>query len=173
MGQIVKRKKKGRTSKADLARQAVVRRGHRRQIWCVEPCGSRRGEPSPSLYVSSLFAWVVVVNGDLQLAICGVWVVVVNGGGSRSWVDVACFFLVVASLTAAISSEIKVMAVAVAVEDGSGAGTTTCCGAPCAIVYFVFGLNGTVGCECCLNQSRKLLFFCVALVVFVVLLQRK
>ena len=24
---------------------------------------------------------------------------------------------------------------------------------------FVFGLNGTVGCECCLNQSHKLLFF--------------
>ena len=27
-----------------------------------------------------------------RLAICGVWVVGVNGGGSRSWVDVACFF---------------------------------------------------------------------------------
>ena len=28
---------------------------------------------------------------------------------------------------------------------------------------FVFGLNGTVGCECCLNQSRKLLFFVLPL----------
>uniref|UniRef100_A0A2N9FV16 Uncharacterized protein n=1 Tax=Fagus sylvatica TaxID=28930 RepID=A0A2N9FV16_FAGSY len=28
MGQIVRRKKKGRPSKADLARRAVVRRGH-------------------------------------------------------------------------------------------------------------------------------------------------
>ena len=28
---------------------------------------------------------------------------------------------------------------------------------------FVFGLNGTVGCECCLNQSHKLLFFVLPL----------
>ena len=40
----------------------------------------------------------------------------------------------VASLTTAISSEIKAMVVAVVVEDGSGAGITTCCGALCAIV---------------------------------------
>ncbi len=42
------------------------------------------------------------------------------------------FFSVVAFLTAAISSEIKAMVVAV--EDVSGAGTTTCVGAPCASV---------------------------------------
>ena len=42
------------------------------------------------------------------------------------------FFSVMAFLTAAISSEIKAMVAAV--DDGSGAGTTTCCGAPCAIV---------------------------------------
>ena len=42
------------------------------------------------------------------------------------------FFSVVAFLTAVISSEIKMMVAAV--EDGLGAGTMTCCGAPCAIV---------------------------------------
>uniref|UniRef100_A0A2N9FA10 Uncharacterized protein n=1 Tax=Fagus sylvatica TaxID=28930 RepID=A0A2N9FA10_FAGSY len=73
--------------KADLARRAVVRRGH----------------PEATTKLGTA---------------------VVNGGGSRQ----------VASLTATISSEIKAMAVAVVVEDGSGAGTTTCCGAPCAIV---------------------------------------
>ena len=48
-------------SKADLARRAVVRRGHPEATTklgtaVVNGGGSRRGEPSPSLYVSSLFA---------------------------------------------------------------------------------------------------------------------
>ncbi|GMY24807.1 hypothetical protein FCV25MIE_20049 [Fagus crenata] len=81
MGQIVKRKKKGRPSKADLALRAMVRHGSDRE----EEEESRSGAPSR-----------------------------------------------VAFLTAAISSEIKAMVAAV--EDGSGAGTTTCCGAPCVIV---------------------------------------
>uniref|UniRef100_A0A2N9H1U2 Uncharacterized protein n=1 Tax=Fagus sylvatica TaxID=28930 RepID=A0A2N9H1U2_FAGSY len=69
----------------------------------------------------------VVRRGHLK-ATMKLGTAVVNGGGSRR----------VASLTTAISSEIKAMAVAVAVavavamEDGSGAGTTTCYGAPCA-----------------------------------------
>uniref|UniRef100_A0A2N9EHI9 Uncharacterized protein n=1 Tax=Fagus sylvatica TaxID=28930 RepID=A0A2N9EHI9_FAGSY len=69
MGQIVRRKKKGRPSKADLARRAVVRRGHpevttKLGTAVVNGGGSRRGEPSSSLYVSSLFAWVVVDFSD-------------------------------------------------------------------------------------------------------------
>jgi hypothetical protein len=73
------------------------------------------------------------------------------------------FFLVVASLTAVISSEIKAMAVAVVVEDGLGAGTTAFAELRVRLFDFVFGMNGTVGCECCLNQSRKLLFFVLPL----------
>jgi hypothetical protein len=47
----------------------VVRRGHleattKLGTTVVNGDGSRRGESSPSLYVSSLFAWVVVMNGD-------------------------------------------------------------------------------------------------------------
>jgi hypothetical protein len=47
----------------------LVRRGHPEAMTklgtaVVNGSGSRRGEPSPFLYVSSLFAWVVVVNGD-------------------------------------------------------------------------------------------------------------
>uniref|UniRef100_A0A2N9INC6 Uncharacterized protein n=1 Tax=Fagus sylvatica TaxID=28930 RepID=A0A2N9INC6_FAGSY len=110
MGQIMKRKKKGRPSKVDLARRAMVRRGHRRQIWRAEPCG------------------------EWRLAICGVWVVVVNGGGSRSWVDVACFFF-----GSGFSDRRDLLGNQSDGGGGGGGGWFRCwhndiCGAPCAIV---------------------------------------
>ena len=56
----------------------VVRQGHLEATTklgtaVVNGGGSRRGEPSPSLYVSSLFAWVVVVNGDSRFVGFGWW----------------------------------------------------------------------------------------------------
>ena len=83
------------------------------------------------------------------------------------------FFSVVASLIAAISSEIKAMAVAVVVEDGSGAGTTTCCRAPCAIALLCFWVEWYSGMRMLFESITQIVVFCVALVVFVVLLQRK
>ena len=67
-----------------MDRLFVVRRGHPEATMklgttVVNGGGSQRGKPSPSLYVSSLFAWVVVVNGDSRFVGLG-------GGGERWWI---------------------------------------------------------------------------------------